>query len=186
MNKIALAVAAVALTGLALAAPVLRLTSSANVNGVVSGEVINIAAYKQLPIISRSNSGSSIVLVYKGKDAAEPFKFHESAFAKQGWKVEHNMGGDAMAGGAMDKPADAMAGDKPAGAMDKPADAMAGDKPAGGAMDKPAGAMDKPGDAMGAMDKGLEATLTFKKLTLTLKSSLVGTDQIKVSFDLKK
>jgi hypothetical protein len=175
MKKSVLILAALALGGLALAAPVLRLTSSATLNGKAVGEIVNISAYTQLPIVSRSNSGKSVVLVYKGKDAAEPFKFHESAFQKQGWKVTHS-GGDAMMGGAMDKPAGAM--DKPAdGAMDKP----------GGAMDKPAGAMDKPGDAMmgGAMDKGMEASLSLKNLTLTLKSSLVGSDQIKVSFDLK-
>ncbi len=175
MNRIALALAAVVVGGIALAAPALRLTSSALQNGRVTGEVVNIAAYTQLPILTRSNSGKSVVLVYKGKDAAEPFKFHETAFAKQGWKVTH-MGGDAMMGGAMDKPAAAM--DKPAdGAMDKP----------GGAMDKPGGAMDKPADAMGGtmMDKGLEASLSFKSFTLSLKSTLVGTDQIKVSFDLK-
>ncbi|MEY4530228.1 MAG: hypothetical protein RLZZ156_949 [Deinococcota bacterium] len=174
MNRIALAFAAVVVGGIALAAPALRLTSSALQNGRVSGEVVNIAAYTQLPILTRSNSGKSVVLVYKGKDAAEPFKFHEAAFEKQGWKINHMGGGDAMMGGAMDKPADgAMTG----GAMDKP----------GGAMDKPAGAMDKPADAMGGtmMDKGLEASLTFKSFTLSLKSSLVGTDQIKVSFDLK-
>ncbi len=187
MNKIALAFAAVIVGGIALAAPGLRLTSTASNNGRVTGEVINISAYKQLPIVSRSNTGKSIVLVYKGKDSLEPFKFYEDAFAKQGWKISHMMGGDTM-GGAMDKPADAMdkpagAMDKPAGAMDKPADAM--DKPAD-AMDKPAGAMDKPADAMGGtMDKGHEASLSFKNMTLNLKSSLVGTDQIKVSFDLK-
>ncbi len=164
MNKITLALAAVVLGGLALAAPALRLTSSAANNGRVTGEVVNISAYSQLPIVSRSNTGSSIVLVYKGKDAAEPFKFYQTAFEKQGWKIGQAMGG----------------GDAMAGAMDKPADgAMAG------AMDKPAGAMDKPADSMGMMDKGLEASLTFKKMTISLKSSVVGTDQIKVSFDLK-
>jgi hypothetical protein len=167
MNRIALAFAAVIVGGIALAAPALRLTSSALQNGRVTGEVINIAAYTQLPILTRSNTGKSVVLVYKGKDAAEPFKFHEAAFGKQGWKITH-MGGDAMMGGAMDKPA---------AAMDKPAD--------GTMMDKPAAAMDKPADAMGMMDKGLEASLTFKNFTLSLKSTLVGTDQIKVSFDLK-
>jgi hypothetical protein len=169
MNRIALAFAVVVVGGIALAAPSLRLTSSATQNGRVSGEIVNIAAYKQLPIVSRSNSGKSVVLVYKGKDAAEPFKFHESAFEKQGWKISH-MGSDAMMGGAMDKPASA---------MDKPAD--------GAMMDKPASAMDKPADAMGStmMDKGLEASLTFKTFTLSLKSTLVGSDQIKVSFDLK-
>jgi hypothetical protein len=166
MKKSILILAGLALGGLALAAPVLRLTSSATLNGKAVGEIVNISAYTQLPIVSRSNSGKSVVLVYKGKDAAEPFKFHESAFQKQGWKVTHS-GGDAMMGGTMDKPD---------GAMDKPAD---------GAMDKPGGAMDKPGDTMGAMDKGMEASLSLKNLTLTLKSSLVGTDQIKVSFDLK-
>jgi hypothetical protein len=178
MNRIALAFAAVVIGGIALAAPGLRLTSSAMQNGRVSGEIVNIAAYKQLPIVSRSNTGKSVVLVYKGKDAAEPFKFHEAAFAKQGWKITH-MGSDAMMGGAMDKPADGAMMDKPAAAMDKPAD--------GAMMDKPAAAMDKPADAMAGtmMDKGLEASLTFKNLTLSLKSSLVGTDQIKVTFDLK-
>jgi hypothetical protein len=173
MNKIALAFAAVVVGGIALAAPGLRLTATASNNGRVTGDVVNISAYKQLPIVSRSNTGKSIVLVYKGKDSIEPFNFYEDAFAKQGWKISHSMGGDTM-GGAMDKPADAM--DKPAGAMDKPA----------GAMDKPAGAMDKPADAMGGtMDKGHEASLSFKNMTVNLKSSLVGTDQIKVSFDLK-
>jgi hypothetical protein len=166
MKKSVLILAGLALGGLALAAPVLRLTSSATLNGKAAGEIVNISAYTQLPIVSRSNSGKSVVLVYKGKDAAEPFKFHESAFQKQGWKVTHS-GGDAMMGGTMDKPDGAM--DKPGGAMDKPAD----------------GAMDKPGDTMGAMDKGLEASLSLKNLNLTLKSSLVGADQIKVSFDLK-
>jgi hypothetical protein len=180
MNKIVLAFAAVVVGGIAIAAPGLRLTSTAGNNGRVTGEVVNIAAYKQLPIVSRSNTGKSIVLVYKGKDSIEPFKFYEDAFAKQGWKISHSMAGDTM-GGAMDKPADAM--DKPASAMDKPASAM--DKPAD-AMDKPASAMDKPADAMGGtMDKGHEASLSFKNMTLNLKSSLVGTDQIKVSFDLK-
>jgi hypothetical protein len=166
MKKLGLILAGVVLGGLALAAPTLRLTSSSSLNGKAVGEVVNIAAYTQLPLISRSNTGKSVVLVYKGKDAAEPFKFHESAFEKQGWKVSHSMGGDTM-GGAMDKPASAM------------------DKPADGAMDKPAGAMDKPGNTMGTMDKGLEASLSLKNLSLTLKSSLVGSDQIKVSFDLK-
>jgi hypothetical protein len=166
MKKSVLILAGVALASVALAAPVLRLTSSATLNGKAVGEIINIAAYSQLPIVSRSNTGKSVVLVYKGKDAAEPFKFHESAFQKQGWKVTHT-GGDAMMGGAMDKPGDTM------------------DKPADGAMDKPGGAMDKPGDTMGTMDKGMEASLSLKSLTLTLKSSLVGADQIKVSFDLK-
>jgi hypothetical protein len=166
MKKLGLILAGMVLGGLALAAPALRLTSSSSLNGKAVGEVVNIAAYTQLPLISRSNTGKSVVLVYKGKDAAEPFKFHESAFEKQGWKISHSMGGDTM-GGAMDKPAGAM--DKPAGAMDKPAD----------------GAMDKPGNTMGAMDKGLEASLSLKNLSLTLKSSLVGSDQIKVSFDLK-
>lgn len=170
MKKIVIALTALTLASIALAAPVLRLTSSASSNGRVSGEVVNIAAFSQLPIVSRSNSGTSVVLVYKGKDAAEPFKFHQSAFEKQGWKLGQMMGGDTM-GGAMDKPASAM--DKPVSAMDKPADTMGG-------------TMDKPSDTMsGTMDKGLEASLTFKKLTLTLKSSLVGTDQIKVTFDLK-
>ena len=46
--------------------------------------------------------------------------------------------------------------------------------------------MDKPADTMGGtMDKGLEANLTFKKLNLTLKSSLASADQIKVTLELK-
>ena len=154
MNRNVVVIAALAVGGLALAAPVLRLTSSARNNGVVIGELVNVSAYSQLPLVSRSNSGKTIVLVYKGKDAAEPFKFYEGAFEKAGWKIDHMMGGDTM-GGVMDKPATP-------GAMDKPADTMGG-----------------------TMDKGLEANLTFKKLNLTLKSSLASADQIKVTLELK-
>jgi hypothetical protein len=177
MKRIALFIGAVALGTVALAAPSLRLTSSAANNGKVSGNAIYISAYTKLPVVGRSNNGSSVVLVYQGKDAAEPFKFYKDALEKNGWKEGHAMGGDAM--GAMDKPADGSM-TKTEGAMDKPADGSM--NKTDGAMNKTEGAMDK-GDAM--MGKGLEASFAYNKLNLTLKASPVNKDQIKVSIDLK-
>ncbi len=176
-TKKVLFVGAVVLGTVALAAPSLRLTSSAANNGKASGNAIYVSAYTKLPIISRSNNGSSVVLVYQGKDAAEPFKFYKDALEKNGWKEGHAMGGDTM--GAMDKPADG-AMTKTDGNMSKPADGSMAKTD--GSMAKTEGAMDK-GDAM--MDKGLEASFAYNKLNLTLKASLVNKEQIKISLDLK-
>jgi hypothetical protein len=182
-SKKVLLIGAAVLGTVALAAPSLRLTSSAANNGKASGNAIYISAYTKLPIVSRSNNGSSVVLVYQGKDAAEPFKFYKDAFEKNGWKEGHAMGGDTM--GAMDKPADGSM-TKTDGSMTKTDGSMT--KTDGsmtktdGSMTKTDGAMDK-GDAM--MDKGLEASFAYNKVNLTLKASMVNKEQIKVSIDLK-
>jgi hypothetical protein len=176
-TKKVLLIGAAVLGTVALAAPSLRLTSSAVNNGKASGNAIYISAYTKLPIVSRSNNGSSVVLVYQGKDAAEPFKFYKDALEKNGWKEGHAMGGDTM--GAMDKPADGSMA-KTDGTMTKPADGSMAKTD--GTMAKTDGAMDK-GDAM--MNKGLEASFAFNKVNLTLKASMVNKEQIKVSIDLK-